>query len=56
MNTYQALHLSPMIPSFNLNQTLSFFKEILDFTPVLKTETYAVYQKNNLSVHILQAG
>jgi hypothetical protein len=56
MNTYQALHLSPMIPSFNLNQTISFFKEVLDFTPVLETETYAVYQKNNLSVHILQAG
>jgi hypothetical protein len=45
-----------MIPSFNLKETVSFFKEILDFTPVLDTETYAVFQKNNLTVHLLRAG
>jgi hypothetical protein len=56
MNTYQALYLSPMIPSFSLKETVNFFKSVLDFTPILDTETYAVYQKNNLTIHILRAG
>jgi hypothetical protein len=56
MSIYQALYLSPMIPSFNLQETGSFFKAVLDFAPVLETETYAVYKKNNLTVHILRAG
>jgi catechol 2,3-dioxygenase-like lactoylglutathione lyase family enzyme len=56
MHTYQALYLSPMIPSYNLKETANFFKSVLGFTPVLDTETYAVYQKNNLTIHILRAG
>ncbi len=56
MNSYQALYLSPMIPSFNLKETVNFFKSVLDFTPIMDTETYAVYQKNNLTIHILRAG
>lgn len=45
-----------MIPSFNIAKTASFFKDLLSFTPVLDTETYAIYQKDNLSIHILKAG
>ena len=45
-----------MIPSFNMKETVNFFKDILGFSPVIDTETYAIYQKDNLSVHILRAG
>jgi hypothetical protein len=45
-----------MIPSFSLKKIVNFFKSVLDFTPILDTETYAVYQKNNLTIHILRAG
>ncbi len=44
-----------MIPSFNLKGTVSFFRDELDFSSVLDTETYAVYQKDNLTIHILRA-
>jgi catechol 2,3-dioxygenase-like lactoylglutathione lyase family enzyme len=53
---YKALFLSPMIPSFNIEETADFFKNILGFSPVMHTERYAVYQKNNLTIHILPAG
>lgn len=45
-----------MIPSFNLKETFRFFIEILAFTPVLDTETYGILQKNNLTIHLLNAG
>lgn len=56
MNSYKAIYLSPMIPSFNLGETIHFFVELLGFTTILDTSTYAVCEKNNLTVHILNAG
>lgn len=53
---YKALFSSPMIPSFNLKETVYFFKDILGFSPVMDTENYAIYIKDNLTVHILTAG
>lgn len=53
---YKALYLSPMIPSYNVRETARFFEEVLSFSPVLDAETYAIYQKDNLTVHILPAG
>ncbi len=53
---YKALFNSPMIPSFNVKETGVFFKSILGFTPVKVTAEYAVYIKDNLTLHILRAG
>lgn len=53
---YKALFLSPMIPSFNMAETARFFKEILGFSAFMDTPGYAIYQKDNLTVHILPAG
>jgi hypothetical protein len=53
---YKALFLSPMIPSFNIEVTADFFKNTLDFLPVMHTKTYAIYQKDNLTIHITNAG
>lgn len=53
---YRALFLSPMIPSFNMAETARFFREVLGFAAVMDTPGYAIYQKDNLSVHILPAG
>ncbi len=39
MSTYKALYLSPMIPSYNLEETGKFFKDILNFIPHMETET-----------------
>jgi catechol 2,3-dioxygenase-like lactoylglutathione lyase family enzyme len=53
---YKAKFLSPMVPSYDLKETVHFFKDTLGFSPVLDTETYAICQKDNLRIHVLRAG
>jgi hypothetical protein len=53
---YKALYLSPMIPSYNIPETLSFFTNVLSFSAVMVAYGYAIARKDNLSVHILNAG
>jgi hypothetical protein len=52
----KALFLSPMIPSYDLQVTGQFFKDVLSFSTVMDTEEYAIYIKDNLTIHILKAG
>jgi hypothetical protein len=53
---YKALHISPMIPSYNLKETVNFFTDLFGFTPTLNADGYAILFKDNLSIHILPAG
>ncbi|MFM9839899.1 MAG: hypothetical protein ACKVOQ_16655 [Cyclobacteriaceae bacterium] len=53
---YKALHLSPMIPSYNLEGTATFFKNLFDFKQEMDTPTYAILNKDGLSIHLLRAG
>ena len=53
---YKALYLSPMVPSFNMNKTVSFFTDILEFKIGRDDKTYVIVYKDNLTVHILRAG
>ena len=53
---YKAIYMSPMIPSFDLQITGIFFKDILNFEKVFDSGNYTIYEKNNLTVHILPAG
>jgi len=53
---YRALFISPMLPSFNMTETAQFFQEILGFAAVMDTPEYAIYQKDNLTIHLLPAG
>ncbi len=53
---YIAHYLSPMIPSFNIGKTTSFFIDLLEFTLVRDDKTYVILSKDNLTVHVLRAG
>jgi hypothetical protein len=53
---YNALHLSPMIPSFDLEETAHFFEDVLAFSRARHDKTYSILHKNNLTVHIQRAG
>jgi catechol 2,3-dioxygenase-like lactoylglutathione lyase family enzyme len=53
---YKALHLSPMIPSYNLEETATFFKDLLGFAQEMDTPTYAILSKDGLTIHLLNAG
>lgn len=45
-----------MIPSYNLKETKDFFMSVLEFAPLMDTETYIILHKNDLTIHILKAG
>jgi len=53
---YKAKYLSPMIPSFNIEKTVSFFINLLDFKVRRDDNTYVILYKDNLTIHILRAG
>jgi len=53
---YKAIHLSPMIPSYDIKETISFFKNLLDFKAFMDEPTYAILYKDDLTIHILRAG
>jgi hypothetical protein len=53
---YKALYLSPMIPSFNLQVTSDFFQGVLGFSIKMDTPQYVILHKDNLTIHILNAG
>jgi hypothetical protein len=53
---YKAVHLSPMIPSFDMKETVSFFLDLLEFNTLMNEKGYAILHKDNLYVHILPAG
>ena len=53
---YKARHLSPMIPSFDMEKTVSFFTNLLDFKIERDDKTYVTLYKDNGMVHILRAG
>jgi len=52
---YKAKHLSPMIPSFKMEETVSFFKDLLQFNVFMDEKTYAILYKENATVHVLRA-
>lgn len=53
---YKAIFLIPMVPSFDINGTLSFFIDILQFSLVFNFDNYTIIEKDKLTVHILKAG
>ena len=53
---YKAKHLSPMIPSYDIPKTVSFFTDLLDFKVGRDDTTYVILYKDNTTVHILRAG
>jgi hypothetical protein len=53
---YKAKYLSPMIPSYNIEKTVSFFTDLLDFKIGRDDKTYVILYKDNSTVHILRAG
>lgn len=53
---YKALYLSPMIPSYNIRETLNFFKDLFGFTVARDETNYVIMYKDSQTIHILSAG
>jgi len=54
--SYKALHLSPMVPSYNLPKTRAFFTDLFGFSIAMGDDNYSVLYKDNLTIHLLRAG
>ena len=53
---YKALYLSPMVPSYNIRETLRFFVELFSFEVARDEGNYVIIYKDNHLIHILNAG
>jgi hypothetical protein len=53
---YKAIRVSPMIPSFNMKETAAFFIDLLGFSKYMYEDGYIILYKDDVTVHILNAG
>ena len=54
---YKALYLSPMVPSYNIKETVNFFVSLFGFRISMGGEDgYSVIFKDQQTIHILNAG
>jgi catechol 2,3-dioxygenase-like lactoylglutathione lyase family enzyme len=56
MQTYKALYLSPMIPSYDVPKTRAFFTDLFGFGVHMGDDNYSILYKDNLTIHLLRAG
>lgn len=52
---YQALYIIPIIPSFNIEETARFFRDLLGFSTFLDYGNYVILYKDSSTVHICEA-
>ncbi|MGJ8638721.1 MAG: hypothetical protein ACSHYA_04950 [Opitutaceae bacterium] len=53
---YNATHISPMVPSYDVPSTRNFFKELLNFEVIMDSPEYCVVGLGAFEVHIQKAG
>ncbi len=53
---YKALHLSPMIPSYEVEKTARFFTSLLGFRIARDESNYKILSRDDLTIHIMNAG
>jgi hypothetical protein len=46
---YKALRLSPMVPSYSIDQTAAFFADVLNFSFYMNGDTYIIMHKDDLA-------
>jgi catechol 2,3-dioxygenase-like lactoylglutathione lyase family enzyme len=53
---YQVISLSPMVPSYNIPETVRFFTELFGFEIARAEENYVILHKDRYLIHFLNAG
>ena len=53
---YRAKQISPMLPSYNIPETVRFFTDVLNFSIGRYDKFYVILYKEQTSVHVLSAG
>lgn len=55
MPPYEAKFLSPILPVADMQRSLRFYTEVLDFTPGLQSDTYSIVTRGGASLHLTLA-
>lgn len=53
--TYQARHLSPIVPVESMERSIGFYTEVLGFEVMMNTESYSIVTKDATSLHLTKA-
>ena len=51
MDCYKAMRISPKLVVADMHETVSFYRDVLGFTPVLETGEYSVLQRDGQTIH-----
>ncbi len=53
---FNAKYFSPMVPSYDIPETVAFLRDVLGFRVYADFTDYVILAMNNLTIHILHAG
>jgi len=53
---YNVHYLSPMVPSYNIEETVKFFTDLFQFQIARREPNYAIVYKDGHLIHFLNAG
>jgi len=52
---YTANKISPMLAVANMEETLTFYHDVLGFTATMKSPAYAIVERNGQTIHFMKA-
>jgi predicted enzyme related to lactoylglutathione lyase len=53
--TYTAKKISPMLAAADMEETLTFYHDILGFTAMMKSPEYAIVERDGQTIHFMKA-
>jgi predicted enzyme related to lactoylglutathione lyase len=53
--TYTAKKISPMLAAADMEETLAFYRDVLGFTPMMKSAEYAIVERDGQTIHFMKA-
>jgi catechol 2,3-dioxygenase-like lactoylglutathione lyase family enzyme len=53
--TYTARKISPMLAVANMEETLTFYHDVLGFTAMMKSAEYSIVERDGQTIHFMKA-
>jgi catechol 2,3-dioxygenase-like lactoylglutathione lyase family enzyme len=53
--TTTAKRISPMLAAADLNETISFYRDVLGFRPTLESPEYSIVERDGQTIHFMKA-
>ena len=54
-NPTVAKRISPMLAAADMEETLTFYQQVLGFTPIMKSPEYAIVERDGQTIHFQKA-